>query len=107
MNATYYGGDSNKILCSVEGNYLGNYYIVDFSKERPIGSIESSKSKTSYLHYSDSSDIIFIGFRNGSWELRHKYNPSIYLRKQSFDQNLGIVRKIAMNIENTSLLSVS
>jgi hypothetical protein len=59
------------------------------------------------LHYSDVSDIIFIGFKNGSWELRHKYNPSIYLRKQSFDQNFGVVRKIAMNIENTALLSVS
>lgn len=51
MNATYYDSDSSKILCSVEGKYLGKYYIVDFNKERPIASIEAPKIKTSYLHY--------------------------------------------------------
>lgn len=107
MNASYYGPDCNRVLCTVEGNYLGRIYIVDFNKERPINSIEIPKLKTSYLNFSESSEIIFIGYRNGSWELRHKYEPSNYLRKQCFDQNTGIVKKIAMNIENTAVMSTS
>lgn len=39
MNATYYGPDCNRVICTVEGNYLGRIYIVDFNKERPVGSI--------------------------------------------------------------------
>lgn len=107
MNASYYGPDCNRVICTVEGNYLGRIYIVDFNKERPINSIEIPKLKTSYLNFSELSEIIFIGYRNGSWELRHKYEPSNYLRKQCFDQNTGIVKKIAMNIENTAVLSTS
>lgn len=38
LNVSYFT-DSNRILCSVEGNYLGYLYIVDFNKERPINSI--------------------------------------------------------------------
>jgi hypothetical protein len=106
INATYYT-DSSKILVSVEGNYLGYLYVVDFNKERPINCIEVPKWKTSYLHYSDATDIIFIGYKNGSWEMRHKYEPPNYLRKQCFDQNYGIVKKLAINIENTAVISAS
>jgi hypothetical protein len=107
MNATYYGPDCNRVICTAEGNYLGRIYIVDFNKERPIGSIEVPKLKTTYLSFSESTEIIFIGYRNGSWELRHKYEPSNYLRKLCFDQNNGLVRKIAINIENTAIMSTS
>jgi len=39
LNATYYDSECTKILCSVDGKYLGNYYIVDMSRERPIGAL--------------------------------------------------------------------
>ncbi len=42
LNATYYDSECTKILCSVEGKFLGQYYIVDMAKDRPIGSIEST-----------------------------------------------------------------
>ena len=61
--------------------------------------------RTSYLHYND--DLIMIGYVNGSWELRHKYEPSNYLRKHCFDQNYGIVRKMALNIETTAVMAAS
>jgi hypothetical protein len=48
-----------------------------------------------------------IGYRNGSWELRHKYEPTNYLRKLCFDQNYGLVKKLAINIENTAIMSTS
>lgn len=48
-----------------------------------------------------------MGFRNGSWDLRHKYDPRIYLRKYSFDQNTGVVKKVALNLENTAIISIS
>ena len=51
--------------------------------------------------------MIFIGYKNGSWELRHKYEPSNLLRKYCFDQNYGIVKKMALNIENTAIISAS
>jgi len=86
---------------------MGLLYIVDFNKERPINSIEIPKLKTSYLYYSESTDIIFIGYRNGSWEMRHKYEPVNYLRKFCFDQNYGVVKKLALNIENTAVMSTS
>ena len=106
LNATYYT-DNNRILCSVEGNFLGYLYIVDFNKQRPINCIEIPKLKTSYLSYSETSDVIFIGYKNGSWEMRHKYEPNNYLRKLCFDQNIGIVRKLALNIDNTAVMSAS
>ncbi len=106
LNATYYT-DNNRILCSVEGNYLGYLYVIDFNKERPINCIEIPKLKTSYLSYSETSDVIFIGYKNGSWEMRHKYEPNNYLRKLCFDQNIGIVRKLALNIDNTAVMSAS
>ena len=106
LNATYYT-DNNRILCSVEGNFLGYLYVVDFNKQRPINCIEIPKLKTSYLSYSETSDVIFIGYKNGSWEMRHKYEPNNYLRKLCFDQNIGIVRKLALNIDNTAVMSAS
>lgn len=42
--------------------------------------------------------MVLIGYRNGSWELRHKYNPNLFMRKQSFDQNYGITRKVGINL---------
>lgn len=39
--------------------------------------------------------------------MRHKYEPPNYLRKQCFDHNYGIVKKIAMNVENTAVMSAS
>lgn len=98
LNAIYYDTECTKILCSVDGKYLGFYYIVDFSKERPVGSIEGSKIKTSYLGFSESTDSIFIGFRNGSWEVRSKLNPATFLKKKCFDQDYGLVKKITMNL---------
>ena len=86
---------------------MGNYYIVDFSKDRPIGSVDASKARTSYLGFSESTDLIFVGFRNGSWEVRSKLSSSTYLKKKCFDQDYGIVKKITMNLENSALLSAS
>jgi hypothetical protein len=40
-------------------------------------------------------------------EVRNKLNPVYYLRKVCFDQDYGVVRKVALNIENTALLSAS
>jgi len=31
----------------------------------------------------------------------------LYVKKQSFDQNYGIVRKVAINTENTAVLVIS
>ena len=106
LNATYYT-DSNRVLCSAEGKYMGYLYVVDFNKERPINCIEIPKIKTSYLHFSESTDIIMIGYRNGTWEMRHKYEPANFLRKFCFDQNYGVVKKLAINIENTAFISAS
>lgn len=39
--------------------------------------------------------------------MRHKYNPSLYVKKQSFDQNYGLVRKVAINTENTAVIAIS
>lgn len=50
--------------------------------------------------------MILIGYRNGSWEMRHKYSPNLYVKKQSFDQNYGVVRKVGINTENTGVLVV-
>lgn len=45
--------------------------------------------------------------RNGTWQIRNKLNPNNYLKKKCFDQDYGIVKKIAMNLENSALLSAS
>lgn len=66
-----------------------------------------SKNRTSYLGLGQSNDILFIGYRNGIWEIRNKLNPTYYLKKICFDQDYGVVRKITMNLENTALLSAS
>lgn len=108
LNATYYDSECTKILCSVEGKFLGQYYILDMAKERPIGSIESTNlNRTSYMSYNESTDMLLIGYRNGSWELRHKYNPNLYVKKQSFDQNYGVTRKVGVNLENTAVIAVA
>lgn len=98
MNCIYYDTECTKILCSVDGKYLGYYYVVDFNKERPISGIEASKVRTSYIGFMESQDLLFIGLKNGTWEVRHKFNPSLYLKKLSFDQDYGVVRKIGMNL---------
>jgi hypothetical protein len=51
--------------------------------------------------------LLFIGYRNGVWEVRNKLNPTYYLRKICFDQDYGVVRKVGLNIDNTALLSAS
>ena len=107
LNAVYYDTECSKILCSVDGKFLGNYYIVDFNKERPVGSIEASKNKTSYLGFHETQNLIFVGLRNGIWEVRSKLNPNNYLKKKCFDQDYGIVKKISTNVQNSALMSVS
>lgn len=91
----------------MDGNFLGFFYVVDFNKERPINAIEVSKNRTSYLGFSESHDLIFTGYRNGTYEIRNKLNPTYYLKKISFDQDYGVVKKLAMNIENSVLLTAS
>lgn len=39
--------------------------------------------------------------------MRHRYEPPNFLRKYCFDQNYGIVKKLAINIENTAVISAS
>lgn len=91
----------------MDNKFLGYFYIVDFNKERPINAIEVPKIRTSYLGFSETNDLIFVGYRNGTWEIRNKHNPTYFLRKVCFDQDYGVVRKLAMNIENTALISAS
>ena len=67
LNAVYYDNECSKILCSVDGKFLGSYYIVDFAKERPVGYIEASKNKTSFLGVHEVLNLIFVGLRNGTW----------------------------------------
>lgn len=38
--------------------------------------------------------------------MRHKYNPNLYVKKQSFDQNYGITKKLGINLENTAVVVV-
>ena len=46
----------------------------------------------------ESQNLLFIGLRNGTFEIRHKLNPNLFLKKLSYDQDYGIVKKIAMNL---------
>ncbi len=39
--------------------------------------------------------------------MRHRLNPERYLRKECFNQNYGVVRKFAINIENSTIISIS
>ena len=55
----------------------------------------------------ESQDLLIVGFKNGSWEIRHKLNPGMYLSRKCFDQDYGIVRKVGLNIENSAIISIS
>lgn len=107
LNAIYFDTECSKVLCSVDGNFLGNFYVIDFTKERPIAAIEAPKNRTNYLGFSESHDLIFTGYRNGICEIRNKLNPTFYLKKSCFDQDYGVVRKLSLNIENSVLLTCS
>ena len=35
----YYDKECTKVLCAVDGNFLGNLYVVDFNRDRPVGAV--------------------------------------------------------------------
>ena len=39
LNASYYDKECTKVLCAVDGNFLGNLYVVDFNRDRPVGAV--------------------------------------------------------------------
>lgn len=48
-----------------------------------------------------------VGFINGSYQLRHKYDLRAWLGLQTHDKDYGIVKKLALNYEKNFLLSAS
>ena len=105
LGVMYYDTDCTKVLCAVDGKFLGHLYIVDWGKDRPISSIKVGKEQISYL--GSNEDILLMGFTNGSFELRHKYNYDKALQKYPHDRNSGRVVKVAFNHEKTALLTTS
>ena len=39
LNVCYFDNDCTKIICSVDGKFLGYLYVIDFNKERPIDAL--------------------------------------------------------------------
>lgn len=52
-----------------------------------------------------NEDVLLMGFTNGSFELRHKYNYEKYLAKYPHDRDVGRVSKVALNHEKNALLT--
>ena len=48
-----------------------------------------------------------MGFTNGSFELRHKYNYDKFLLKFPHDRDIGRISKVALNHEKNSLITTS
>ncbi len=79
MNCSYYDHQCSKVLISVDGQFLGWFYVIDFEKDRPIEAIPAPKQLTSYLKFRDFGDELMIGFRDGSWQVRHKNDLKLWL----------------------------
>lgn len=113
MNATYYNNSCSQVLCSVEGKFLGYLYIVDMSfsqnagNDRPIDALPAPKTPTQYLSLVDYGDLLLIGFTDGSWQVRHKYDAKVWMQISAHDRDIGRVRRLALNQDKSALLSVA
>jgi WD40 repeat protein len=52
-----------------------------------------------------NEDILLMGFTNGSFELRHKYNYDKYLIKYPHDRDTGKICKVAFNHEKNVVIT--
>lgn len=105
LNVVYYDKECTKVLCSVDGKFLGLLYIIDMSKERPTASIPVTKEPTCYLAFEDQ-ELLVMGFINGSFQLRHKFSYNQFMRKNCHDKDYGKVRKVCFNYERNAVISV-
>jgi len=39
MNISYFDNECNRVICSVDGKFLGYLYVIDFNKDRPIDAL--------------------------------------------------------------------
>jgi len=106
MNCTYYNNDCTQVLATVEGKYIGYLYIIDFSQpfsqpmdNRPIDAIQAPKIATQYLNLVDYGDLLLIGFVDGSWQVRHKYDLKVWLQASAHDRDSGKVRRLCLNMD--------
>lgn len=106
LNAVYYDKECTKVLCCVDGKFLGLLYIVDMSKERPVGSILVTKDPTCYLAFEDQ-ELLVLGLTNGSFHLRHRFGFTQYMKKDCHDKDYGKVKKVCFNYEKNAVISAA
>jgi len=63
LNASYFDNDCSKVICTVDGKYLGHLYIVDWGKDRPIEAIKIPKKKTTCMNWDMiERDNLLLGY---------------------------------------------
>ncbi|KRX11116.1 WD40-repeat-containing domain [Pseudocohnilembus persalinus] len=106
ISATYYDASCNKIMISVAGKYKGYYYLVDWNQDRPIEAFPAVKNETTYFKFQNYEDYLLVGLGNGQWQIRHRYDLKKYTAIATHDRDYGKVKKVALNFDNTAVLSV-
>jgi len=46
LNLCYYDNDCNRVLVTADGKFLGNLYVVDWNKDRPVDAFYGPKIPT-------------------------------------------------------------
>ena len=67
LNLCYFDNDCTRVICAVDGKFLGYLYVIDFNKERPIDALIVPKLQTQFLSFQENNDLLVIGFKNGSF----------------------------------------
>ena len=106
MNVGYYDKDCTKVIVTAEGKFMGNLYIIDWSKDRPIESIVIPKVPTQFMQMDIKTNMLLLGFKNGSYQIRHQNDFKLYSTRDSHDIDYGNVRKVVVNFDKSAILSV-
>lgn len=62
---------------------------------------------TQFMQFQDGNDLLAIGFKNGSYQLRHRTDFKQYTLKESHDIDYGRVRRVLINFDKTAILSLA
>ena len=58
------------------------------------------------MHVDIQSDLLLIGFKNGSFQMRHRSDLKVWTAMSVHDMDYGRVRKVCINYDKTGVLTV-
>lgn len=106
-SVAYLDEEAGKFICSVEGEYIGYYYVCRFGGDRPLDAVQSTPAVTRMMAKTSDERFLLCGTEAGEVFLRPLNNLQVFARLPNHDQNDGSVVGAFFNPDMDCIISAA